>query len=59
MSIREGTLPPTMNYDIPDPDIPLDVVPNESQQARVDTVLSNSFGFGGQNASLVLSGEPA
>jgi 3-oxoacyl-[acyl-carrier-protein] synthase II len=59
MSIREGTLPPTMNYDIPDPDIPLDVVPNKSQQARVDTVLSNSFGFGGQNASLVLSGEPA
>jgi len=59
MSILCGTLPPTMNYDTPDPDIPLDVVPNKSRQARVATVLSNSFGFGGQNASLVLSGEPA
>jgi 3-oxoacyl-[acyl-carrier-protein] synthase II len=58
MSILDGTLAPTMNYDIPDPDIPLDVVANKSRQARVDTVLSNSFGFGGQNASLVLSGEP-
>ncbi len=59
MTILNGTLPPTMNYDIPDPDIPLDVVPNKSRQAKVQTVLSNSFGFGGQNASLVLSGEPA
>ena len=59
MSILDNTLAPTMNYDIPDPDIPLDVVANKSRQARVDTVLSNSFGFGGQNASLVLSGEPA
>jgi 3-oxoacyl-[acyl-carrier-protein] synthase II len=48
-----------MNYDIPDPDIPLDVVPNTCREAKVQNVLSNSFGFGGQNASLVLSGEPA
>jgi len=59
MSIRDGVLPPTMNYDIPDPDIPLDVVPNICREAKVQNVLSNSFGFGGQNASLVLSGEPA
>lgn len=59
MSIRDGVLPPTMNYDIPDPDIPLDVVPNTCREAKVQNVLSNSFGFGGQNASLVLSGEPA
>lgn len=59
MSIRDGVLPPTMNYDIPDPDIPLDVVPNTCREAKVQNVLSNSFGFGGQNASLVLSAEPA
>ncbi len=59
MTIRTGVLPPTMNYDVPDPDIPLDVVPNRSRQASVDTVLSNSFGFGGQNACLVIAGEPA
>ncbi len=59
MSIHDETLPPTINYDLPDPDIPLDVVPNRSRRARVTNVLSNSFGFGGQNASLVLSGEPA
>ena len=59
MSIRDGVLPPTMNYDIPDPDIPLDVVPYTCREAKVQNVLSNSFGFGGQNASLVLSAEPA
>jgi 3-oxoacyl-[acyl-carrier-protein] synthase II len=58
LTIRTATLPPTINYDIPDPDIPLDVVPNHSRPAKVSTVLSNSFGFGGQNACLVLSGEP-
>lgn len=59
MSIRDAVLPPTINYDIPDPEIPLDVVPNKSREARVSTVLSNSFGFGGQNASLVISEAPA
>ena len=54
LAIRTGKLPPTINYDLPDPDIPLDVVPNHARDARVATVLSNSFGFGGQNASLVL-----
>jgi 3-oxoacyl-[acyl-carrier-protein] synthase II len=58
LTILTGTLPPTMNYDLPDPGIPLDVVPNRCRTAAVATVLSNSFGFGGQNACLVLSGEP-
>ena len=54
MAIRAGRLPPTINYDLPDPDIPLDVVPNTARDAPITTVLSNSFGFGGQNVSLVL-----
>jgi 3-oxoacyl-[acyl-carrier-protein] synthase II len=59
MTIREGVIPPTINYNNPDPDIPLDVVPNVKREATVKTVLSNSFGFGGQNACLVLGAEPA
>ncbi|MGE0697479.1 MAG: beta-ketoacyl-ACP synthase [Hyphomicrobiaceae bacterium] len=59
LTMRTGTLPPTINYDTPDPEIPLDVVPNRSRSARVSTVLSNSFGFGGQNACVVLAAEPA
>src|SRR5208337_2461501 len=59
LAIHAGILPPTINYDHPDPEIPLDVVPNQSREAKISTVLSNSFGFGGQNACLVLSGEPA
>jgi 3-oxoacyl-[acyl-carrier-protein] synthase II len=58
MTIAAGILPPTINYHISDPDIPLDVVPNTARTARVTTVLSNSFGFGGQNACLVFSAEP-
>lgn len=58
MTLELGVIPPTINYDIPDPDIPLDVVPNVKRDARVSTVLSNSFGFGGQNVCLILSGEP-
>lgn len=58
-TIETGTIPPTINYDIPDPEMPLDVVPNEKRDAQVDMVLSNSFGFGGQNVCLVLSAEPA
>ncbi len=54
LTIRNGTLPPTINYDQPDEAIPLDVVPNRARAAAVSTVLSNSFGFGGQNACLVL-----
>ncbi|RFC61927.1 beta-ketoacyl-ACP synthase [Fulvimarina endophytica] len=53
LSLREGILPPTINYDVPDPKIELDVVPNEARKADIRAVLSNSFGFGGQNACLV------
>ena len=55
LSINTGVVPPTINYRNPDPDVPLDVVPNTARRTAVRTVLSNSFGFGGQNASLVLA----
>ncbi len=58
LTIQTGTLPPTINYDNPDPAIPLDVVPNVKREAQVSAVLSNSFGFGGQNTSLVLTANP-
>lgn len=54
LAIHAGRLPPTINYDLPDPDIPLDVVPNKARDVPVTTVLCNSFGFGGQNVALVL-----
>lgn len=54
LTIQNGILPPTINYDNPDPAIPLDVVPNHSRRANVRSVLSNSFGFGGQNSSLII-----
>ncbi len=54
-----GTLPPTINYNNPDPTIVLDVVPNQKRDAAPTAVLSNSFGFGGQNASLVMTVEPS
>ena len=52
-TIVEDEIHPTINYEFPDPDCDLDYVPNEPRRQRVDTVLSNSFGFGGQNACLV------
>ncbi|HVY21376.1 MAG TPA: beta-ketoacyl-ACP synthase [Bauldia sp.] len=58
MTMLEGVIPPTINYDNPDPAIDLDVVPNVKRSAEVGTVLSNSFGFGGQNACLVMAREP-
>ena len=54
LTIRDNILPPTINYEFPDPDCDLDYVPNEARPHQVDVVLSNSFGLGGQNASLVL-----
>lgn len=59
LTIANGRIPPTINYHLPDPAIPLDVVPNVARDAEVKRVISNSFGFGGQNVSLVLAGEPA
>jgi 3-oxoacyl-[acyl-carrier-protein] synthase II len=58
LTIRNGMLPPTINYDHPDPAIELDVVPNKARKGSVNAVLSNSFGFGGQNACLVMTREP-
>ena len=57
LTMREGVIPPTINYDVPDPNIELDVVPNAKRPADVAMVLSNSFGFGGQNACLVMARE--
>ena len=54
LTIRHGVLPPTINYDIPDPALPVDCVPNVAREARVRHAISNSFGFGGQNVCLVL-----
>lgn len=59
LTLEHQRIPPTINYDIPDPAIPLDVVPNRARDAKVTAVMSNSFGFGGQNASLILTREPA
>ena len=58
LTMAEGVIPPTINYDNPDPAIELDVVPNLKRDAQVSTVLSNSFGFGGQNTCLVMAREP-
>ena len=52
-SLVEQKLPPTINYEFPDPDCDLDYVPNEARDAKIDYVLSNSFGFGGTNACLI------
>jgi len=54
LAIRDNKIPPTINYEFPDPECDLDYVPNVMREARVDTVLSSSFGMGGQNATLVL-----
>jgi 3-oxoacyl-[acyl-carrier-protein] synthase II len=53
--LQRNVLPPTTNYDTPDPDCDLDYVPNHPREQRVDHVMSNSFGFGGTNAALILS----
>jgi len=55
LAIRDNVLPPTINYEHPDPECDLDYVPNEARETPVQCALSNSFGFGGQNISLVLS----
>ena len=54
LAIRDNKLPPTMNLNDPDPHCDLDYVPNASRDAQVDVAISNNFGFGGQNDSLVL-----
>ncbi len=53
--INEGIIPPTINYETPDPECDLDYVPNQAREAQVQHALSNSFGFGGHNATLIIS----
>ncbi len=55
LTITNGIVPPTINYETPDPNCDLDYVPNQPRKANVDNVMSNSFGFGGHNATLILS----
>ena len=58
LTLQHQRIPPTINYNVPDPAIPLDVVPNKARDAKVSHAISNSFGFGGQNVSLVMGLEP-
>jgi 3-oxoacyl-[acyl-carrier-protein] synthase II len=58
LTLEHQRIPPTINYELPDPAISFDVVGNKARDARVTAVMSNSFGFGGQNASLILTREP-
>ncbi|MDQ3096902.1 MAG: beta-ketoacyl-ACP synthase II [Chloroflexota bacterium] len=58
LTIRDGLIPPTINYEVPDPELDLDYIPNTARKASVTTALSNSMGFGGHNASLVFRSVP-
>lgn len=55
LAMRDGVLPPTINYETPDPACDLDYIPNQPREVQANACLSNSFGFGGQNVSLILS----
>ena len=54
LAVDRGMLPPTINYDEPDPECDLDYIPNEAREADVRVAVSNSFGFGGHNACIVV-----
>jgi 3-oxoacyl-[acyl-carrier-protein] synthase II len=59
LTLEHQRIPPTINYDVPDPAIPFDVVPDKARDAKVTAAMSNSFGFGGQNVSIVMTREVA
>ena len=54
LAMRDGKLPPTINYETPDPECDLDYIPNAARDAKVDMAMSNSYGLGGHNVSLIL-----
>ena len=54
LALQRGVIPPTINYQTPDPDCDLDYTPNQARERKIDVALSNSFGFGGHNASLLV-----
>lgn len=58
LALRDGILPPTLNHEFPDPECTLDYVPNQARKKEIDIAVSNSFGFGGMNGSLVLRRYP-
>jgi 3-oxoacyl-(acyl-carrier-protein) synthase len=53
--LQDQVMPPTINYETPDPNCDLDYVPNKARYAKIEHVMSNSFGFGGHNATIILS----
>jgi 3-oxoacyl-(acyl-carrier-protein) synthase len=52
--VREGVLPPTINYETPDPECDLDYIPNAAREKKITLAISNAFGFGGHNAVLAI-----
>jgi 3-oxoacyl-[acyl-carrier-protein] synthase II len=54
LTIRDGVIPPTINYETPDPECDLDYVPNVARQQEVNATLINGFGFGGQNVTVII-----
>ena len=54
LAVERGLLPPTINYEQPDPECDLDYIPNEAREAEITIGVSNSFGFGGHNACIVV-----
>jgi len=54
LAIANSAMPPTINYEVPDPECDLDYVPNQARDAKIECALTNSFGFGGHNAVLAL-----